>query len=154
MTKKVMELVDASEGKMTNKVEENPETISWLNNKVPIWKDILKPCKATGYCVYGCIVEVMPLRKEKDHMSCGYWGHDCPAFYNAECVVILPIGDKVIGKTPCEIDATKEEVEKSNKELLMRYENFYGQLANEIKEERKIRKNKVKDNKLVRKEVE
>ena len=29
----------------------------WINNQVPIWKHIIKPCKYCGYCPYGRLVE-------------------------------------------------------------------------------------------------
>ena len=32
----------------------------WINNKVPIWKHIIKPCKLCGYCPYGQLVEEYP----------------------------------------------------------------------------------------------
>jgi hypothetical protein len=33
----------------------------WINNEVPIWKNVIKPCKLCGYCPYGQLVEEYPL---------------------------------------------------------------------------------------------
>jgi hypothetical protein len=33
----------------------------WINNKVPLWKDVIKPCKLCGFCPYGQLVEEYPL---------------------------------------------------------------------------------------------
>jgi hypothetical protein len=33
----------------------------WINNKVPLWKNIVKPCNFCGYCPYGQLVEEYPL---------------------------------------------------------------------------------------------
>jgi hypothetical protein len=33
----------------------------WINNKVPLWKNIVKPCKLCGFCPYGQLVEEYPL---------------------------------------------------------------------------------------------
>jgi len=32
----------------------------WINNQVPIWKHIIKPCRLCGYCPYGRLVEEYP----------------------------------------------------------------------------------------------
>lgn len=62
----------------------------WINYKKPIWKSdqITKPCHACGYCPFGSIVELFPLHEPgHEDMSCGAFGHDCPAYYNAEMIV-------------------------------------------------------------------
>jgi len=33
----------------------------WINNKVPLWKNVVKPCNFCGYCPYGQLVEEYPL---------------------------------------------------------------------------------------------
>lgn len=33
----------------------------WINNEVPIWKHVVKPCKLCGFCPYGQLVEEYPL---------------------------------------------------------------------------------------------
>jgi len=33
----------------------------WINNKVPQWKNVVKPCKLCGFCPYGQLVEEYPL---------------------------------------------------------------------------------------------
>jgi hypothetical protein len=33
----------------------------WINNEVPLWKDVVKPCKLCGFCPYGQLVEEYPL---------------------------------------------------------------------------------------------
>ncbi len=33
----------------------------WINNEVPIWKDVIKPCKLCCFCPYGQLVEEYPL---------------------------------------------------------------------------------------------
>jgi len=33
----------------------------WINNEVPLWKDVIKPCKLCGFCPYGQLVEEYPL---------------------------------------------------------------------------------------------
>ncbi len=33
----------------------------WINNEVPLWKDVIKPCKLCGFCPYGELVEEYPL---------------------------------------------------------------------------------------------
>ena len=33
----------------------------WINNEVPIWRNVIKPCKLCGYCPYGELVEEYPL---------------------------------------------------------------------------------------------
>jgi len=53
-----------------------------MNNTKIKWKDILKPCKLCGYCPYGVLVEIYPLRNAKE--SCEIFGHDCPVYYLAE----------------------------------------------------------------------
>jgi hypothetical protein len=32
----------------------------WINNQVPLWKHIIKPCKYCGFCPYGQLVEEYP----------------------------------------------------------------------------------------------
>jgi hypothetical protein len=32
----------------------------WINNQVPLWKHIIKPCKFCGFCPYGQLVEEYP----------------------------------------------------------------------------------------------
>lgn len=56
----------------------------WIQNKKPYYKDIIKPCKSCGYCPYGSLVEEYPLHNPLNKMSCEIFGHDCPAFYQAE----------------------------------------------------------------------
>lgn len=60
---------------------------NWVNNTKPVWKaeQIPKPCKICGFCPYGPMVEMFPLHEPgHEKMSCDIFGHDCPAFYNAE----------------------------------------------------------------------
>lgn len=59
-----------------------------MSNKkpVPIWKNVIKPCLATGFCPYGTLVEEFPIELEKNERSCDVFGHDCPVFYVAEPV--------------------------------------------------------------------
>lgn len=62
---------------------------NWVNNKVPIWKHIVRPCHLCKFCPYGGIVEMFPLQGSEDRrgdMSCEVFGHDCPAYYNAETI--------------------------------------------------------------------
>ena len=33
----------------------------WINNEVPIWRNVVKPCKLCGFCPYGQLVEEYPL---------------------------------------------------------------------------------------------
>lgn len=33
----------------------------WINNEVPLWKSVIKPCKLCGFCPYGELVEEYPL---------------------------------------------------------------------------------------------
>lgn len=33
----------------------------WINNEVPIWKNVIKPCKMLCFCPYGQLVEEYPL---------------------------------------------------------------------------------------------
>ena len=33
----------------------------WINNEVPLWKNVVKPCNFCGYCPYGQLVEEYPL---------------------------------------------------------------------------------------------
>jgi len=33
----------------------------WINNEVPIWRHVVKPCKLCGFCPYGQLVEEYPL---------------------------------------------------------------------------------------------
>lgn len=54
----------------------------WLNNEKVICKEVVKPCKLCGYCPYGQLVEEYPFSDDKK--SCEIFGHDCPAFYQAE----------------------------------------------------------------------
>jgi len=56
----------------------------WINDKVPRWKDIVRPCHYTGFCPYGEMVEMFPLQEESNERSCEVFGHDCPAYYMAE----------------------------------------------------------------------
>ena len=43
-----------------------------------------KPCHSCGYCPYGQVVEMFPLKVHRDEFSCTVFGHNCPAFYLAE----------------------------------------------------------------------
>lgn len=43
-----------------------------------------KPCHDTGFCPYGQIVEMFPIKRTRDQYSCAIFGHNCPAFYMAE----------------------------------------------------------------------
>jgi len=43
-----------------------------------------KPCHSCGYCPYGQIVEMFPIKRDRDQYSCTTFGHNCPAFYLAE----------------------------------------------------------------------
>ena len=59
----------------------------YLNNQKVINKNIKKPCHLCGFCPYGSLVEEFPLRKKRNKkISCGLFGHDCPAFYHAESI--------------------------------------------------------------------
>ncbi|MDP3013105.1 MAG: hypothetical protein Q8M92_02600 [Candidatus Subteraquimicrobiales bacterium] len=69
----------------------------YLNNTEIIWKNIVKPCKLTGYCPYGPLVEEFPLGEGKE--KCEVFHHHCPAFYHAE-----PLGE--------EGEASEEEIKK------------------------------------------
>jgi hypothetical protein len=53
-------------------------------NKVPIWKHAVKPCRMMAFCPYGELVEMFPLQKRRTKRSCKIFGHDCPVFYVAE----------------------------------------------------------------------
>lgn len=33
----------------------------WINNEVPLWRNVVKPCKLCGFCPYGQLVEEYPL---------------------------------------------------------------------------------------------
>lgn len=50
--------------------------------KIRMYDKIVKPCRITGYCPYGTLVEEFPL--EKDEYTCSVFGHHCPAYYQAE----------------------------------------------------------------------
>ena len=47
-------------------------------------KAVCKPCWELKYCPYGPLVELFPLREERDFQSCLIFGHDCPVFTLAE----------------------------------------------------------------------
>jgi hypothetical protein len=58
------------------------------SDKIPYWKNAIKPCRIVGFCPYGGLVEMYPHRGRKNNkMSCSIFGHDCPVFYNAEIFV-------------------------------------------------------------------
>ena len=59
----------------------------WLNTTLPIFENIVKPCRMVKYCPYGALIEEYPLKEKKDYMSCKVFGHDCPAYYQAEMVM-------------------------------------------------------------------
>ena len=46
-----------------------------------------KPCIKLEYCPYGPLVENFPLAATGE-MKCEIFGHDCPAYYVAEKVMI------------------------------------------------------------------
>ena len=46
--------------------------------------EVIKPCWKLGWCPYGPLVEDFPLKQKHDEVSCGIFGHDCPAFTMAE----------------------------------------------------------------------
>ena len=75
----------------------------WLNNKIVKWKHAVKPCRCSGFCPYGQLVEEFPLTETK--RSCEVFGHDCPVFYHAE----------IFGETT---GATEEEAKRFCKELV------------------------------------
>ena len=56
----------------------------WLNTKHIIAPKTEKPCHKLGWCPYGQLVEEFPLKVKKTALSCGIFGHDCPAFYHRE----------------------------------------------------------------------
>jgi len=59
----------------------------WVNTKEIVKENLEKekPCHKLGWCPYGTIVELFPIRKKRDKkISCKTFGHDCPMFYNAE----------------------------------------------------------------------
>ena len=80
------------------------DNLEWLNNKVPIWKHAVKPCKMIAFCPYGSLVEMFPLQAPRNEMSCSEFGHDCPVFYLAEIFIDCPL-------------ATEEETEQWYSEL-------------------------------------
>lgn len=59
--------------------------MNWVFNKEVIKENLSKekPCHELGYCPYGCIVEMMPI-KNKTNLSCKTFGHICPMYFNAE----------------------------------------------------------------------
>ena len=57
-----------------------------------------KPCHSCGYCPYGQIVEMSPIKRDRDQYSCTVFGHNCPAFYLAE-----PLSEDVL-----KVDEEKE----------------------------------------------
>ncbi len=63
-----------------------------------------KPCRSTGYCPYGQMVEMFPFRTPKDNISCWPFGHSCPAFYMSELIV-----DRQHEKVKKETSDTPEE---------------------------------------------
>ena len=56
----------------------------WLNNKVFVDENAVKPCGLLRYCPYGQLVEEFPFRSVPDHISCEVFGHNCPVFYLKE----------------------------------------------------------------------
>jgi len=48
---------------------------------------VSKPCGVLGYCPYGPLVELSPLKEAPDDESCSILGHDCPVFAKAESFV-------------------------------------------------------------------
>jgi len=61
--------------------------LDWINNKLPIHgKELITPCNVLMYCPYGQLVEMYPLPKNRGRMSCKVFGHNCPAYYQAEPV--------------------------------------------------------------------
>ena len=44
---------------------------------------VVKPCRKLGWCPYGSLVELFPLKEDSD-ISCSIFGHDCPVYYVAE----------------------------------------------------------------------
>jgi hypothetical protein len=70
---------------------------NFLNTTEIIWNNIVKPCKLSGYCPYGTLVEEFPLTEGKE--KCEIFDHHCPAYYHAE-----PLGE--------EVEATEEEIKK------------------------------------------
>jgi hypothetical protein len=71
--------------------DEMTDNIEMLNNKVPIWKHAVKPCKIMEFCPYGSLVEMFPLQTPRNKMSCSEFGHDCPVFYQAEIFIDFPL---------------------------------------------------------------
>lgn len=43
-----------------------------------------KPCHDCGFCPYGQVVEMFPIKESRSEFSCRTFGHDCPVFYLAE----------------------------------------------------------------------
>lgn len=80
------------------------DNLELINNKAPIWKNAVKPCKIMEFCPYGALVEMFPLQKPRNEMSCSEFGHDCPVFYLAEIFIDCPL-------------ATEEETERWFTEL-------------------------------------
>jgi len=63
------------------------EECMWLNTTKIIKENLnkKKPCLSCGYCPYGGLVEVFPLKENRSkNISCPVFGHDCPMFYNGE----------------------------------------------------------------------
>jgi hypothetical protein len=60
------------------------EALKWVNTKKIINPKAKKPCHKLGYCPYGQIVELYPLRVKRSKYSCKVFGHDCPVFYTSE----------------------------------------------------------------------
>ena len=63
------------------------ESLQWVNNERRIHskEDVEFPCKRLNYCPYGTLVEYYPLLDRSEY-SCPTFGHDCPAYYQAEFV--------------------------------------------------------------------
>ena len=93
------------------------EVKEWVNVEYPLWEYMVKPCKMLNYCPYGSIVELYPLPEDKTIMSCEVFGHDCPAFYNAELVYVRQPEEEV--DFPAEVmDMTDEQYDDCMNELV------------------------------------
>jgi hypothetical protein len=63
------------------------------------------------------MIELFPLTEEKTDMSCKIFGHDCPAFYNAELIYVRQPDEEV--DFPAEVmDMTDEQYDDCMNELV------------------------------------
>ena len=72
--------------KFEEKIVKSMQQGLWINKEKVITNNLdkEKPCHKLGYCPYGAIVEMFPLKIKSNKLSCKTFGHDCPMYYNAE----------------------------------------------------------------------